>query len=99
MTETVIQVMTHIGFQIQRERSYVITDMLPDRLKDFVKETEEGIHKDFNGRKFRSKIQCKPTRPEEINLTNSMGKGTDQVKRRCGIFSSNHDKGCNKRYI
>ena len=54
----------------------MITDMLPDRLKDFVKETEEGIHKDFNGRKFRSKIQCKPTRPEEMNLTNSMGKGT-----------------------
>ena len=35
--------MIHIGFLVQQERSYVITDMLPDRLKDLVEETLAGI--------------------------------------------------------
>ena len=43
MPVTVIQVMIHIGFSVQRERSYVITNMLPDGLKELVEETEEGI--------------------------------------------------------
>ena len=43
MTETVIQVMILISFSAQREQSYVMNDMLPDRLKDLVEETEEVI--------------------------------------------------------
>ena len=45
MTETVIQVMILISFSAQREQSYVMNDMLPDRLKDLVEETEEGIRR------------------------------------------------------
>ena len=45
MPATVIQDMIHIGFLVQRERSYVITDKRPDGFKDSVEETEEGIRR------------------------------------------------------
>ena len=43
MPAILIQVMIHIGLSVQPERSYVITDILPDRLKDLAEETEEVI--------------------------------------------------------
>ena len=38
-----IQVMIQIGFLVQREQSYVITDMLPDGLKDLLEETDKEM--------------------------------------------------------